>query len=96
MAPWLSMLSVVGPEYGILSSPVRVHCQMTCHMARLSAMYLASIDNNSTIGCFFNCHVCHLENIARNRFLIIHIGAPISIQVSQGCYDFSLFLITGL
>jgi hypothetical protein len=49
-------LIIDNPEYGILlSSAVRVHSQMICHVARLSAMHSASIDDNATMGCFFNC-----------------------------------------
>jgi len=40
---------------GMLSSDITVHNQMTCRVARLSAMYSASNDDKAIVGCFFDC-----------------------------------------
>ena len=37
------------------SSDIIVHNQITCQVARLSAMYSASNDDKAIVGCFFDC-----------------------------------------
>ena len=60
---WLSMCNSDGLAWVNLSAVRKFHSQMICFVARVAAIYSASIDNKATMDCFFEVYEIALPPI---------------------------------